>query len=142
MTSVGEINLWLKGEKYFMGCYEKNNLPTFTKVFPKTMIVKCDNHFIGLLLCKNKCFYFDSYGNKIIDNELISYLSSQYDEVFYSSKIVQDKNSINCGQFCSLFVKLVHSKSDYLKFLNIFNLYYKSLNDFIVVFLLKKNKIL
>ena len=92
MTSMEEINLWLKDDQFFIGCFAKENLPSLPSSFPKSMIVKCDNHFIAIVMTKHQCLYFDSYGEKIIDNELINFLSPLFDKVIYSSNIIQHEN--------------------------------------------------
>ena len=138
MTSMEEINGWLQNEKHFVGCYAKEALPPFPSSFPKSMIIKCDNHFVGIVLQRKQCFYFDSYGEKIIDQELINYLSPHYVFVIFSSNVIQDESSKNCGKFCALFVHLVFNKKKYKQFINLFNLHFKLLNDVVVDALFKK----
>ena len=135
-----EINGWLQNEKHFVGCYAKEALPPFPSSFPKSMIIKCDNHFVGIVLQRKQCFYFDSYGEKIIDSELINYLSYLYDKVIYSSNIIQHKNSKNCGKFCTLFVKNVLNENSFVQFINLFNIHFKLLNDVIILYLFENEK--
>ena len=139
MTSMEEINLWLKDDQFFIGCFAKENLPSLPSSFPKSMIVKCDNHFIAIVMTKHQCLYFDSYGEKIIDNELINFLSPLFDKVIYSSNIIQHEKSRNCGKFCVLFVKNVFNKKRYIQFIKLFNIHYKSLNDIILLYLFEIN---
>ena len=132
MTSMEEINLWLKDDQFFIGCFAKENLPSLPSSFPKTMIVKCDNHFIAIVMTLEKCFYFDSYGEKIIDSEIINFLSPLYNTITYNSNIIQHERSRNCGKFCTLFVQLVLNEKSFIQFLKLFNIHYKLLNDVIL----------
>ena len=134
MTSMEEINEWLKEDRYLMGCFTKEFLPhsPLPSSFPKTMIVKCDNHFIAIVMTSERCFYFDSYGEKIIDSEIINFLSPLYNTITYNSNIIQHERSRNCGKFCTLFVQLVLNEKSYIQFLKLFNIHYKLLNDLIL----------
>ena len=138
MSSIEEVNDWLKDGKHFIGCFAKESLPAFPSSFPKSMIVKCDNHFVGIVLLRKQCLYFDSYGEKIIDRELIEYLYPYYEYVIFSSNVIQHERSKNCGKFCALFVQLVIDKNSFMQFINLFNLHFKILNDIIVVYLFKR----
>ena len=59
-----EIEQNLKHDKYFMGCFASDLLPTLTK----TLIINTKpsnmkgEHWVALVLKKKKCFYFDSFG--------------------------------------------------------------------------------
>ena len=87
-------------------------------------------------MTKNKCFYFDSFGVPIINNE-IKIFAKEYNEVIYSNKCVQDITSVKCGEFCIAFINNVDSVDSYKKIISMF---YPEIfiNDFIVSDLVKQ----
>ena len=137
MTSSTEIEFYLAKEKQFLGCFPKDKLPPFPKQFPRTMIInthdssKPGEHWLGLVLLKNKCFYFDSFGLPIVDSAILKYLR-RYKKVTYSNSCIQDIKSNKCGLFCIAFIQNVRSKKTYGEFLNNFDLVILMLNDNIV----------
>ena len=133
------IEKWMRGDRRFLGCFPRDLLPPFPRQFPKTMIInthdsnKPGEHWLGLVLLKNKCFYFDSFGVCIIDPNILSYLG-KYNKVIYSSVCIQHIRSVKCGEFCTAFIKSVNSKNSYKKFISSFNHVDLLLNDDIVKF--------
>ena len=81
-------------------------------------------------MTEEKCFYFDSFGLKILD-ENIKKFARIYNNVIYSERCIQNIQSEKCGEFCVAFVNNVHCVETYKSFINSFsdNLY---INDFIV----------
>ena len=133
-----EIENILVTSKNFLGCFPLDKLPYFPQRFPASLIVNTDtskgngNHWLALVLDKNKCFYFDSFGLPVVEKYLLKYLEPHYNVVTYSDVCLQHIKSNKCGQFCILFVKHVKNKTTYDKFLSNFN--HKNLkeNDVIV----------
>ena len=123
-----DIEAILEGCTEFHGCFPLDKLPSFPPRLPSSMIVNTDisiksgDHWLGLILSKNKCFYFDSFGLPIIDTSIVKYLKPHYKSVTYSDICIQDVESNKCGEFCIAFIKHVKSKSSYKKFLSHFNL--------------------
>ena len=60
----------------------------------------------------------------------------------YSNVCIQHITSVKCGEFCVAFIKSVRSKNDYEQFLSHFNSLKLEVNDYIVDFMLKWNKVL
>lgn len=131
------IEKWMRGDRRFLGCFPRDMLPPFPSQFPKTMIInthdsyKPGEHWLGLVLLKNRCFYFDSFGVGIIDPYILSYLG-KYKKVIYSNICIQHNKSVKCGQFCTAFIKSVNSKQSYQNFISSFNHVDLLSNDVIV----------
>ena len=93
MSSSIEIENVLRHNKTFKGCYAHDNLPTITK-FPCSLIINTDNHdrpgdhWVGLVLNKKKCFYFDSYGAPVLSTHILLFLCDKYKEIVFSTKQV------------------------------------------------------
>ena len=137
-----EINIILKESQSFLGCFAIDMLPPFPKLLPASLIVNTDTsggsgeHWLALILHKDECFYFDSFGLPILEEQLIRYLEPHYDLVFYSDVCIQHLESINCGKFCIAFIKYVNSKLEYYNFLSCFNQLNLRKNDMIIEYLL------
>ena len=118
-----EIEHNLKHDKYFMGCFASDLLPSFPNSFPKTLIINTKpsnmkgEHWVALVLKKKKCFYFDSFGVPILNDDILQFLQDYY-KVTYSDVCIQSVNSEKCGKFCIAFVKTVRSKQSYSEFLS------------------------
>ena len=127
MTTSEQIQKYLIYENDFLGCYPCDSLPPFPKQLPKTLIVNTDNssesgsHWVGLVLMKHYCFYFDSYGVGILEANILNYIREHYLSYIYSVKEIQAIRSEKCGQFCISFVMCVRSIRDYNIFLNKFD---------------------
>ena len=116
-----EIEQNLKHDKYFMGCFASDLLPTFPNSFPKTLIINTKpsnmkgEHWVALVLKKKKCFYFDSFGVPILNDDILQFLQDYY-KVTYSDVCIKSVNSEKCGRFFIAFVKTVRSKQSYSEF--------------------------
>ena len=133
-----EIENILQTSKNFLGCFAIDELPHFPWRLPISLIVNTDIstgngvHWLALVMEGDECFYFDSFGLPILEENLIDYLDPYYNVVTYSDVCVQHIDSNKCGEFCILFIKFVNSKSTYEKFLSQFNLFKIAENDDIV----------
>ena len=132
-----EIEHNLKHDKYFMGCFASDLLPYFPNSFPKTLIINTKpsnmkgEHWVALVLKKKKCFYFDSFGVPILNDDILQFLQDYY-KVTYSDVCIQSVNSEKCGKFCIAFVKTVRSKQSYSEFLSNFNFIDLASNDLLI----------
>ena len=133
-----EIEDMLQTSRNFLGCFPIDELPSFPKRMPASLIVNTDIstgpgvHWLALALEEDKCYYFDSFGLPILEEPLLNYLKPHYHKVTYSDVCIQHKESNNCGGFCILFIKNVNSKSSYKKFLSNFHHLDIEENDIIV----------
>ena len=67
MTSLIEIENYLKDQKGYFGSFASNDLPSFPRQLPASLIINTHKknqpggvHWLALVLNKHKCFYFDS----------------------------------------------------------------------------------
>ena len=122
-----EIEKILADDDQFLGCFPLDMLPAFPNQFPRSMIINTDvasmpgEHWLGLVLGKYKCFYFDSFGLPILDENIKSFLKKRYNSACVSDKCIQATSSELCGKFTIAFVTYVRSVSQYNKFLSIFD---------------------
>ena len=129
------INDLLKDEKYFIGCYSKDNIPLIEN--NESIIINTQNsfskkvrHWIALTRNDKNIYIFDSFG--------VSYIPQEINSVYNKFKIVtniyriQNISSNRCGMFCILFVLYkINSKIKFIQFLTKFNKNYFLKNDII-----------
>ena len=139
MTSSIDIENYLKDQRGFLGCFACNDLPPFPKKFPVSMIINTHRknqpgeHWLAIVLTKQKCFYFDSFGVPIMEKIIISYLQQKYKKVTINNECIQHYYSESCGLFCIAFIKHVKSKLGFEEFISKFNLLHLLKNDNIVL---------
>jgi hypothetical protein len=132
-----EIEDILSGNKTFLGCYASNQLPSFPSSFPKSLIINTatsehrGEHWVALVLYKKRCYYFDSFGLPIINENILRFLN-KYKKVTYSDVCIQNTFSEYCGKFCIAFIKYVYSKHSYNQFIDNFDFINLYKNDLIV----------
>ena len=133
-----EIEAILRRNKQFLGCFAWDQLPQFPSSLPKSIIIntgKSDSsgeHWVAIVLQKNKCFYFDSFGLPIINDYILDFLDGDYNKVTYTDNCIQSINSDMCGKFCIAFIKHVNSKLSYNTFIEQFDFVKLYKNDEIV----------
>ena len=139
-----DIEKSMKNDISFMGCYAEDKLPIFfPKKFPKKLIVNTGHsstsgeHWIALILQRETCFYFDSFGIEIIDEKVLEFLKKYYEQYTFNSVCIQHYHSKKCGEFCIAFLKLVNSTKTFQKFINMFSLKNLKINDKKVLNILK-----
>ena len=139
MTSSIEIENYLKDQKGFLGCFASDDLPSFPKKLPASLIINTHKknqpgeHWLAIVLTKHKCFYFDSFGVPIMEETIVSYLQQKYKKVTVNNECIQHFTSASCGLFCIAFIKNVNSKSSFERFISKFNLFNLLTNDKIVL---------
>ena len=137
MTSCAYIEYLLQFDPSFLGCFHVKSLSTAAAAvnkFPASLIVYSEKHWMGVMFInKRLCLYFDSFGEKVQDSELVDYLSAaSYSYVIYNSVQIQHDSSDKCGLFCVLFIKLVHSLVSFTTFLQLFNRNNLVYNDWLI----------
>ena len=104
-----EIEDILSYDKHFMGCFASNQLPSVASPFPKSLIINTapsntvGEHWVALVLNKNKCFYFDSFGLPVLNQDILHFLC-KYKKVTYTDVCIQSTISDYCGKFCIAFI--------------------------------------
>ena len=139
------IAKFLQNDESFMGCYPKDKLPKrFPNILPKTIIINTGlssthgDHWVALRLLKTCCFYFDSFGVEIVDQEILSFIKRKYQNYTFNNKCIQYYDSEKCGKFCIAFIRMVKNKTDFKSFVNNFDFHNLKNNDKLIVKILKK----
>ena len=139
-----QIEKLLAADDKFLGCFPHDMLPPFPKQFPRSLIINTDDsskpgdHWVGLVLNKKKCYFFDSFGIPIVEKNIVQYLYQKYPTAVVNTVCIQDTFSELCGMFVIGFVSFVKDEQDYEKFLSIFDLQNLGKNDEIILKLLRK----
>ena len=126
LMEKANIEYILQNKKDFLGCFPMDRLPPFPSVFPKSMIINTQKssqpgeHWVALVLTEKKCYYFDSFGWPIMEENIFRYLEPHYEKIIYSDTRVQDITSIYCGAFCVCFVLWVNDEVAFNNFSNCF----------------------
>lgn len=120
-----EIIEHMKDEEEFIGCFPYDKLPPIKEKKNFSLIINTGDsrshgeHWLAVKVINQKCFYFDSFGLPIINEEIKNFLR-QYGKCFYSRVCIQEIDSNKCGYFCIMFLKNVNSYDDYVTFINMF----------------------
>ena len=137
-----EIENILSDDKTFIGCYPHDRLPKIKDKVDCSVIINTGgyntvgDHWVAVKMTKYNCFYFDSFGVEIVDENIKQFVC-RYDKVLYSNICIQDIRSAKCGEFCIAFINYVNNISEYERFINMFSESKMYLNDFIVRDLIK-----
>ena len=143
MTSAKQIRLLLRDNDTFLQVLASKSTshlpPPCSLSLPKTLIINIESkkggkigHWVGLLMTSSEAIYFDSMGERLYDENIIKYLLSHYNCIFYNPLKIQHKSSVKCGLFCVAFVKFVKSKGDFKQFIEMFTKVDLKKNDCIV----------
>lgn len=105
----------------------------FKKVLLGNYIFNLENHeqdgshWVALILLKENCFYFDSFGI-VPPEDMYHLLTKNYKKVYYNKVCIQNLKSILCGWYCIYFIYFMttHNKDD--------NDYIKKFEEFIYLF--------
>ena len=107
----------MQNKKDFLGCFAMDRLPPFHNRFPKFMVINTQKssqpreHWVALVLTEKKCYYFDSFGWPIMEENILRYLESHYEKINYSETSVQDITSTYCGAYCVCFLLSVNDEA-------------------------------
>ena len=107
-----------------MGVFPLDRLPKINTL-PASLIINTDphnepgEHWVAVYVNKNRIgIYFDSYGLQPLNKEINNFLNIYCKCWTYNSTVIQGVTSVNCGQYCVLFVLLKsigHSLFDIIK---------------------------
>ena len=121
---------------HFQGCFHVKHLSYIPLIhLPASYIVYSKGHWTSfLILDKKTCLYFDSLGSKVLNPEIITFLSSySFIKVKCNKMQIQHDSSILCGLYCCLFVALVDSLEAFNCFLSLFHKNNLCSNDEIIM---------
>ena len=130
----------------FLGVYPADAGPNITSSNNTSIIFNLSKHnavgthYVAIHFSKNKIFYFDSYGKKLTNKSILTYLKSFSLPIFYHTKSVQPPESIFCSLYSLGYLKAVQKMNKHPHMF--FNLFPKKLtktNDQIITrFLMEK----
>ena len=124
-----ELEKFCKGiiGKDFLGVFPCDVYPYKFKLKNKSLIFNLSphyekgSHFVAILKKNKKIFYFDSFGKKCENKNIVSFLKKYTTKIYYNTKTIQSKKSIFCGLFCLAFLINCQKKKITLeKFVNMF----------------------
>ena len=121
-----EIERLLDYNYSFIGCFPHDKLKRIKRKSNISIIINTANsksvgeHWVRMRMTNDKCFYFDSFGVEII-NENIKNFTKIYKKVIYSERCIQNIKSEKCGEFCVAFVNNVHCVETSKSFINSFS---------------------
>ena len=128
MTTSSQINKILQSNDQFLGCYSPTQLPKILPSPRKYLIINTISSKIKLghwtviyFKSKTQVFYFNSFGGKLMNENIKKFLASRYKFVYYNQSQIQSFKSTNCAFFCIYFIQTVKCKHDYARFLKLFN---------------------
>lgn len=123
---ASEIQDKLKNVENFLGVFARDELPTFTQIFPQSLVANTDkqdeigSHWICIFIDQNgNGEYFDSFGLPPLNFEFINYLENNTTNNFDWNKLtLQCTTCVTCGEYCCAYVLLRSagiSKVDFIK---------------------------
>ena len=122
----------------FHGVFPIDLIPCKKLKKPCSLIVNTDKstgkgkHWVALFLGKHgKLEYFDSFGFRPLNQEIINFIQFNGDDYIYNSKQIQSNRSDTCGKYCVMFILFRSKNINYDTFLNIFK-NNKSYNELLI----------
>lgn len=130
-----QIDRFFKNNKYYGGCYSKDEL---TKMRPenKFYIVNLQDsnkgngtHWTMIWNCNmDACYYFDSYGI-VPPRESKDFMKRSGKKLWYNTRDIQSLTSQDCGEYCIIVILKLMQGEPFRKVVNDFNLKHPADND-------------
>jgi hypothetical protein len=125
--------------EFYGGIYNVTNIINISfRNLPCYIICNLDvaagdgSHWIAIALSKDVAFYFDSFGERCKNDNILCMLRKiGYNSYDYNKKPIQHPTSIHCGHFAIGFILALNSNYSIEKYLNLFKRR-SSLNDKVV----------
>ena len=112
----------------FKGTYPCDLVPISLNNEPQAFVVNTENsnssgqHWIALITKQTKCWYFDSFGNELLNQDILRSLRKiGVKNYFFNCKQIQAVYSDSCGYFCIAFVLSLILGINYEDFLSEFS---------------------
>lgn len=108
--------------KNFLGVYPSDVLPNLNKKSLKSIIFNLSKHdeegthFIAIIKRFRKIIYFDSFGKKCENENILKYLQKNNLPLEQNVIQIQDNNSSLCGYYCFHFLYVCFLKKKSLQF--------------------------
>ena len=141
MLKTSDLEQLLSGNQLFQGVHACDSIPP-PKGVAAAFVVNTDprnepgEHWIALVVKKNKAIYFDPFGFPPLVPQIQAYLTAHASQgIKYSAATLQQPGASTCGWWCVAFVHLYSKGFTLKRFLSLFS---KSLteNERRLVFLL------
>lgn len=90
------------------GCFSCDNIPEIEQnqhinyILNLSKVNEPGSHFVALIIKKDLVYYFDSFGQKCTNPQILSYMARLSRDITYNSIKVQDLDSKMCGYYCAL----------------------------------------
>jgi len=107
-------------DKTFLGVYPSDTSLKFKPYYSAVIFnLSAHNekgtHFIAIIKKLNKIIYFDSFGEKCTNKNILKFIDQYFLPIEYNSTKIQDDTSSLCGYFCFYFLFICFFKSKSLK---------------------------
>jgi len=142
-----KISSTIIGKKMFLGVFSANVHPkipkrkTFCLIFNTGKASTPGEHFVALFVTKTKVFYFDSFGQKSVQQDIDRFIFKTKKICVRNCTKIQDKTSNFCGLYSLAFLLWMKKNKPIGKFYAMFKTRNLKHNDNIVTkFILKEIK--
>lgn len=115
-----------------------NKRKNFSVIFNTGDSTTSGEHFVCLYKNRKNIFYFDSFGNKPDDKNILLFLKKFNVKLIWNSVKIQSDNSNFCGFYCLAFLLSIEHKINFNKFIMLFNKNNLNDNDKIVIYFILK----
>jgi hypothetical protein len=124
----------------FLGVYPADAKPKINKKKTNVSVIfnlskhdESGSHYIAILFKQKEILYFDSYGKKLTNKYIKTYLRQFNKPILYHTKKIQHKDSIFCGLFSLAYLHAIQNlKIPLSTFYKFFQYPASMLNDKIV----------
>ena len=141
MVSNIFLNKFITHLEYFKGTFSCDNIPnfndnTFSVIVNLSPSTEIGTHFVAITISKKhsscEVCYFDSFGVKCHNQNILSYMKKYNKEYFFSKKKIQHMTSEHCGLFAMGFVMNFSLKKKPQNYLDLFSNHKLKHNDNII----------
>ena len=127
-TTTHGLSSLLKNVFFFKGAFPCDQVPLSRPKGVQAYIINTEpagqvgEHWVALVLTKNCCFYFDSFGEQLLNLHVLTKLKNIGVLVYeFSAKQIQPILSSSCGYYCAAFILSYKVGMSYTSFLDIFS---------------------
>lgn len=125
--------------KQFLGVYPADSRPRIKNILNNSLIFNLSKHnepgthYVSVLFKQNNIFFFDSFGKKLTNKIILTFLKSFKLPIFYHNRKIQSVDSNFCSFFSLSFLyALQKKKMQPYQFFSMFDKRPSQINDKIV----------
>lgn len=105
----------------FLGVYPSDVLPNSKKrensiIYNLSAHDEKGTHFIAIIKHLRKIIYFDSFGNKCTNENILKYMKKYQLPIIYNNNKIQHDESSLCGYYCFYFLYVCFFKKQSLNY--------------------------